>query len=224
MTEDSKLQSFADQLVERIEAGEEAPEAGTLTDESAEELQAFFDTQKKVHDTARREALAEAEAQEQRRQEFVAAKKAGRPLPAVRATPIYAEDDPTLPIDTDGKLAGTPGYVKKWVATIDGRERPNEARVRQFIAQGWKPVKSRENGKVMTQMSHMLLEAPPEVDARRRAAAMEGRVTAAKQEERAFHSTVDQMNRDLGKGAFRPVVQELHGAEAKGEDPAPMRR
>ncbi len=213
VTEDQEQETPQDRTQRLAEQFSADLAAGTLEPAEADEdgIKELMDAQKTASEQATKLAQEQTVKSEHLRRERMEQLRQGKKLPAITSYSVSQMDDPTLPLDRDGKLAGTPGYVKKWVRTIDAAENPNAARAGVFARMGFKPVVSREDGKPITQMSHMLMEAPVEADAKRRADAMQGRISAGKDAERAYYDSLEGTNRQLGYEAVQPFAGEEHG-------------
>lgn len=209
-TEQETPQDRTQRLAEQFSAD---LDAGTLEPQAADEdgIKELIAAQKASSEQATQMAQERTVAAEHLRRERMEQLRQGKKLAPLTSSSLSVMDDPTLPLDRDGKLAGTPDTVKKWVRTIDAAENPNAARAGTFARMGFKPVLSREDGKPITQMSHILMEAPVEADAKRRADAMQGRVAAGKDAERAYHASIEGTNRQLGYEAVQPFAGEDHG-------------
>lgn len=206
----SELQSAAQQIVEDLAAGR--MEAVETDYEAVAEMQ---EVGLRASELAVQLAKQKARETEERRKAFMRARAQGRTLPPVRAVPEVLLDDATLPLDRDGKLAGTPGTKKRWVRMIDAAGNPSHNRVNMFAKQGYTPVVSRKDNQPITQMAHMLMEATPEADAQRVAIAMEGRVSAGKQAAQEYHDAIEQGNRAAGQTVLRPFAAEGHGEKRR---------
>ena len=203
-------QEIANQFASDLVDGN-LPERNTDPDMVAELQAAGID----AAEQAVKLAAQRARETEQRRREFMKARAEGRPLPAVRATPSSVLDDASIPLDRDGKLAGTPGTVKRWVRMIDGAENPSAARASLLMKQGYKPVNSRLDDKPITGPFGMLMEATPAADAERRAIAMEGRVAAGKQAEQTYYDSIEQANQAAGTTVVKPFAGPDHGEKRR---------
>lgn len=203
-------QARTQRLAEQFEAD---LEAGTLDPQEADEqgIQDLLAANQQASERATELAQEHTAKSEHLRRERMEMLRQGKKLPPIQSVSMSVMDDPTLPIDRDGKLAGTPGMVKKWVRTIDAAENPNMNRAGVFARAGFKVVKSREDDKPITAMAHILMEATPEADAQRRAAAMEGRVALGREAEQAYMNSIEGSNRALGYEGVIPFKTEDHG-------------
>lgn len=202
-------------LAEQFAEAREGDQAAAHVPADLDVLQDVQAASLKASELSVKLAKKKAQETEARRREFMKARAEGRPLPPTRTATINQLDDVTLPLDRDGTPAGTPGCVKRWVRMIDAAENPSNNRASMFQKQGYRAVMSRVDGKPITQMKHMLMEATPEADAERRAVAMEGRISAGKAVEDLYHSSIEESNRAAGTTVVKPFAAEGHGEKRR---------
>jgi hypothetical protein len=208
--QNDQLQEDAKRILADVEA---APVLEADAEEYVKQLEA---TRKAASEGAVKEARRLHAETEKRRREFLLARKEGRPLPPVTSVPITLAEDPTIPVDNEGKPLD-PSFVYKWARTVDATEQVNHARVRDLTNKGFEVVKG-SDGAPITQFRHILMRAKPEHDQARRAALMKDLVTQDRRKQQ-YHDAIDSINRSAGQEVVRPYVPEGGNTHSRTLEP-----
>lgn len=205
MSNEDRYQAFAEHLAEQFdEADFETPDA-----DYAKAISDHRQVQASVAKTEREYLIQEARNQKRQREEFMAAAHDRRLPRAVTTSPFDAFPSDAIPMDEDGEPAGTAGFHKRRVRLVDHDRRETNGRVGEMAKWGYRPVKSRVTGKVITDRFGMLMECSPEGEGRRRA--YYGRRTVSEDvadREKELHAVIDGVNREFGMEAMRPFKDQ----------------
>ena len=177
---DQQVQELAERILADVESGKADLNMASLDTDFA----LLEKAKQRASELARRMSLDQAKADEERRIEYQKATAEGRRLKPVSSFSLATANDMTIPMDRDGQLAGDPSKVYRWVRMIGQDNNPSDQRVSEMRNYGYAPVKSREDGKPITAMRHILMQCSPEAEAQRKAHALQGLV-AHDQSERA---------------------------------------